>query len=317
MSIREALCATAVPIMVIVGATPELSEQEALRKALTFHASFDGKTPRDARRRGPGAPLGSFAERTAAREGGPAPRRRGPACSRCRPVWGRAALHEPEVSRGLLPRRSGTCPMILGLGGAVSFWLRVDPQAQLETGFCDPVQITPGRGTTPPFSSSSRSGPGRSRSDSGLMPTSTSGTPRNGSSTTSRWKNGRSSAWRIRRSQATDGPTWCSRSNVSTRAEPDGVAKLYLDGELRGTLRPRQQTFTWDARVDGDCPGPRLHRPARRAARSSGARSTPGKFATLNGLESGSDRTHSLTARVTYLGLCHVRTTFTVTPHPC
>ena len=26
----------------------------------------------------------------------------------------------------------------------------------------------------------------------------------------------------------------------------DGVAKLYLNGELRGTLSPREQTFTWD-----------------------------------------------------------------------
>lgn len=43
MSIRETLCAVAVPIMVIVGAGPQASEQEALRKVLTFHASFDGK----------------------------------------------------------------------------------------------------------------------------------------------------------------------------------------------------------------------------------------------------------------------------------
>jgi hypothetical protein len=28
--------------------------------------------------------------------------------------------------------------------------------------------------------------------------------------------------------------------------KPDGVARLYLDGTLGGTLTPRQQTFTWD-----------------------------------------------------------------------
>ena len=30
--------------------------------------------------------------------------------------------------------------------------------------------------------------------------------------------------------------------------QPDGVARLYLDGQFAGALPPRTQTFTWDAR---------------------------------------------------------------------
>ena len=130
--------------------------------------------------------------------------------------------------------------------GTVSFWLRVDPATELETGFCDPVQITPRawndaaffvefekRADAIPF----RLGvyadfdvwnPAKRKFEeipAGERPLVTVHDP---PFSAARWTH-----------------VVFTFEHFNTR-RPDGVAKLYLDGEPRGTLGPRQQTFTWD-----------------------------------------------------------------------
>lgn len=246
MSIREALCATAVPIMVLVGATPEVSEQDALRKALTFHASFDGKihaTHAD------GDPVlhwaPSLKERQQAKAGLPPGGEVQHAAGAGR--FGDALRFTSRKSPSLFFRGQRNMPYKASdWDGTVSFWLRVDPEAELETGFCDPVQITPRAWNDAAFfvEFEKRAGsiPFRLGSYADL------------------------DVWNPAKRKFEDIPME-ERPLVSVANPPfsgnkwthvvftferfntgraDGVAKLYLDGELRGTLSPRQQTFTWD-----------------------------------------------------------------------
>ena len=246
MSIREALCATAVPIMVIVGATPEVSEQEALRKALTFHASFDGKihaTHADGDPALHWAP--SLKERQQAKAGLPPGGEVQHAAGAGR--FGDALRFTSRKSPSLFFRGQRNMPYKASdWDGTVSFWLRVDPEAELETGFCDPVQITPRAWNDAAFfvEFEKRAGsiPFRLGSYADL------------------------DVWNPAKRKFEDIPME-ERPLVSVANPPfsgnrwthvvftferfntgraDGVAKLYLDGELRGTLSPRQQTFTWD-----------------------------------------------------------------------
>jgi hypothetical protein len=48
----------------------------------------------------------------------------------------------PESGRIFLPARGNLAYQPGGWGGAVSFWMNTDPNTQLKTTFCDPVQIT-------------------------------------------------------------------------------------------------------------------------------------------------------------------------------
>ena len=247
MSIREALCATAVPIMMIVGATPELSEQEALlRKALTFHASFDGKTHATHADGDPAlhwAP--SLKERQQAKAGLPPGGEVQHAAGAGR--FGDALRFTSRKSPSLFFRGQRNMPYRASdWDGTVSFWLRVDPEAELETGFCDPVQITPRawndaaffvefekRPGSIPFRLGSYAdldvwNPAKRKFDDIPMEERPLVSVANPPFSGNRW---------------THVVFTFERFNTG---KPDGVAKLYLDGELRGTLSPRQQTFTWD-----------------------------------------------------------------------
>jgi concanavalin A-like lectin/glucanase superfamily protein len=246
MSIRGALCATAVPIMVIVGATPEASEQEALRKALTFHASFDGKihaTHADGDPALHWAP--SLKERQQAKAGLPPGGEVQHAAGAGR--FGDALRFTSRKSPSLFFRGQRNMPYRASdWDGTVSFWLRVDPESELETGFCDPVQITPRawndaaffvefekRAGSIPFRLGSYAdldvwNPAKRKFDDIPMQERPLVSVANPPFSGNRW---------------THVVFTFERFNTG---KPDGVAKLYLDGELRGTLSPRQQTFTWD-----------------------------------------------------------------------
>lgn len=130
--------------------------------------------------------------------------------------------------------------------GTVSFWLSVDPAADLDLGFCDPVQITP-----------------RMWNDAAFF--------------VEFEKKADSAPFRL--GVYADFPVWnptkrdfatipdAERPLVTVDRPPfghgkwthvvftfdhfntgksDGVARLYLDGIPAGELSPRQQTFTWD-----------------------------------------------------------------------
>jgi hypothetical protein len=133
--------------------------------------------------------------------------------------------------------------------GSVSFWLSTDPQADLGVGFCDPIQITPRMWNNGAFFVEFE----KSKVPGADIP--------------------------FRLGVYADFDVWnptkrpfeqipaTERPLVTVDAPPfargkwthivytwesfntgrnDGVARLYLDGTARGTLSPRQQTFTWD-----------------------------------------------------------------------
>lgn len=246
MSIRGTLCATAVPIMVIVGATPEASEQEALRKALTFHASFDGKIDATHADGDPAlhwAP--SLKERQDAKAGLPPDGevQHAPGAGR----FGDALRFTKRKSPIMFFRGQRNMPYEASdWDGTVSFWLRVDPQADLETGFCDPVQITPRAWNDAAFFVEFEKRPGSIPFRLGAY------------ADLDVWNRAKRKFEDIPMEERPlvsvanppfSGSRWTHVVFTFERfntGRADGVAKLYLNGELRGTLSPREQTFTWD-----------------------------------------------------------------------
>ena len=132
--------------------------------------------------------------------------------------------------------------------GSVSFWLQVDPKGQLEPGFCDPVQITPRAWNDAAFFVEFEKRPESIPFRLGVTPI------------LGVWNPAKRKFEDIPASErplvtVTDPPFSGSRwTHVVFTFErfntgkADGVARLYLDGEPRGMLAARQQTFTWDPR---------------------------------------------------------------------
>ena len=246
MSIRGTLRAAALPILVIVGAAPEASQQEALWEALNFHASFDGKTEAT---RAAGDPAlhwaPSLKERQDAKAGLPPGGEVQHAAGGGR--FGDALRFTKRKSPIVFFHGYRNMPYETSdWGGTVSFWLRVDPQTELETGFCDPVQITPRAWNDAAFFVEFEKRPGSIPFRLGVYAD--------------------LDVWNPAKRKFDDIPAE-ERPLVSVANPPfsanrwthvvftferfntrraDGVAKLYLNGELRGTLGPREQTLTWD-----------------------------------------------------------------------
>jgi hypothetical protein len=243
--IYDAGCAAAIAL-VLCGAGTGLSAQDALRGALTFHASFDGKTEAD-RAAGDAAIYwaGSLKERQNAKAGLPPSGEIEHARGAGR--FGDALRFTKRKSPVVFFRALRNMPYEPSdWDGTVSFWLRVDPRSQLETGFCDPVQITPRawndaaffvefekRAESIPF----RLGvyadlnvwnPTKRKFDEIPAQERPLVTVANPPFSGDRWTH-----------------VVFTFAHFNT-GNTDGVAKLYLDGELRGTLSARQQTFTWD-----------------------------------------------------------------------
>lgn len=247
------LFAAALPVVGLAGilgaAAPAPAGQApapALRAALTFHASFDGKTGAVHAAGDPAlywAP--SMKQREDAKPGLPS---------------------NGEVQHAAGAGRAGDAlrftkkgsPIVFFKGlrnmpyeekewsGTVSVWLSVDPQRELQPGFCDPVQITPRAWNDAAFfvefEKRPESIPFRLGAYADL------------------------DVWNPAKRKFEDIPA-AERPLVGVDNPPfaggkwthvvftferfntgraDGVATLYLDGEPRGTLSPRQQTFTWD-----------------------------------------------------------------------
>src|SRR5687768_198849 len=245
MSIRATLCAMAVPILAIAGGAPATSPQEAVRDALTFHASFDGGT--DATRAAGDPALHwapSLKERQDAKPGLPP---------------GGEVQHAAGAGRfgDALRFTKRKYPLVFfhalrnmrydkaEWDGTVSFWLQVDPQGQLETGFCDPVQITPRAWNDAAFFVEFEKRPQGIPFRLGVY------------ADLDVWNPAKRKFEEIPASErplvtVTDPPfsgnKWTHVVFTFERfntGKPDGIARLHLDGELRGALPPRQQTFTW------------------------------------------------------------------------
>jgi hypothetical protein len=220
-------------------------QADALRRALTFHAPFDGGT--DAAHGAGDRTLYSA----------PSLKQRGEA---------RAGL--PQTQEVVLARGSGRfgdalrftvkqSPLVFfragrnmryetaDWSGTVSLWLNVDPGADLEPGFCDPIQITPRAWNDAAFFVEFEKRPGSIPFRLGVYADLKVWNPTN-----RRFDD----IPRVERPLVTvpDPPfrrgKWTHVAFTFDRfntGRSDGFARLYLDGTAQGELRGRQQTFTW------------------------------------------------------------------------
>jgi Concanavalin A-like lectin/glucanases superfamily len=246
LSIRGLIAATAITAVTGAGPAATGAGQEPLRRSLTFHASFDGKV--DAAHAAGDPALhwaASLKERQNSKPGLPPSGevQHASGAGRSGDALRFTRRKSPVVFfRGLRNMPHGKS----NWEGTVSFWLRVDPQAELETGFCDPVQITPRAWNDAAFfvefEKRAESIPFRLGvyADFGV------------------WNPAKRKFEEIPAAERPlvtvanppfSGKEWTHVAFTFERfntGKPDGVATLYLNGELQGTLAPRQQTFTWD-----------------------------------------------------------------------
>ncbi len=218
----------------------------ALLKALRFHASFDGGVDAVVAAGDPAlysAP--SLKQRNEAARGLP------PSgeivLARGQGRFGDAVRFTRKKSSVIFFKGARNMPyQSTNWSGTVSFWLSVDPLNDLEPGFCDPVQITPRSWNDAAFFVEFEKRPENIPFRLGVYADLTVWNPENRPFadipqnerplvTVERPPFGRD-RW-------THVAFTFERFNTS---RPDGVARLYLDGEPQGSLSPRQQTFTWD-----------------------------------------------------------------------
>lgn len=130
--------------------------------------------------------------------------------------------------------------------GTISFWLSVDPAADLDPGFCDPLQITPRMWNDAAFFVEFEKTPQAVPFRLGAYADLHVWNPLN------RRFEDIPSAERplvtvenppFSRGRWTHIVVTFERFNTG---RPDGVVRLYLNGKPAGQLSPRQQTFTWD-----------------------------------------------------------------------
>jgi hypothetical protein len=222
------------------------ADEAALRKALSFHASFDGG-PDAAHAAGDPtlywAP--SLKQREEAKPG--LPDGGSIVAARGAGRFGDALRFTQKGAPLVFFRGAGNVPFAASnWSGTVSFWLSVDPKADLEPGFCDPVQITPRAWNDAAFfvefEKRAESIPFRLGVYADL------------------------DVWNPDKRRFADIPAherplvtvedppfgpgkWTHVAFTFERFNtnrPDGVARLYLDGQPRGELTGRRQSFTWD-----------------------------------------------------------------------
>lgn len=226
-----------------IGAVPQA---EALRKSLTFHASFDGRTDAVYAAGDPvlyWAP--SLKQRQEAKPGAPEGGTIQLASGAGR--FGDALRFTAKKSPVVFFRGARNMPYdIADWSGTVSFWLSADPQGELEPGFCDPVQITPRAWNDAAFFVEFERRPESIPFRLGVYAD--------------------LNVWNPQKRPFSEIPTQ-ERPLVTVEKPPfsrgkwthvlftfehfntgrdDGMARLYLDGKPHGVLSPRQQTFTWD-----------------------------------------------------------------------
>jgi hypothetical protein len=221
-------------------------DDAALRKALTFHASFDGQVDAAYAAGDPKlywAP--SMKQRQEAKaglpEGGQIVAARGTG------RFGDALQFTKKGSPLVFFRGARNMPFESeNWSGTVSFWLSVDPKADLEPGFCDPVQITPRAWNDAAFFVEFEKRPESIPFRLGVYAD--------------------LQVWNPEKRRFADIPAH-ERPLVTVDNPPfdrgkwthvvftfqhfntgrsDGIARLYLDGKPRGELSPRKQSFTWD-----------------------------------------------------------------------
>lgn len=231
----------------LFGAGPDAAEQQvALRKFLTFHASFDGRT--DAVHAAGDPRLywtPTLKQRQEAKPGLPdaGPIQLAQGAGR----FGDALRFTAKKSPVVFFKGDRNMPYAgADWNGTVSFWLSADPAGELEPGFCDPVQITPRAWNDAAFFVEFEKRPESIPFRLGVY------------ADLHVWNPTKRPFAEIpsheRPLVTVDQPPfgrgkWTHVAFAFERfntGRNDGIARLYLDGAPRGTLSPRQQTFTWD-----------------------------------------------------------------------
>jgi hypothetical protein len=217
----------------------------ALSSALTFHASFDHALDADLAAGDPVLRSGGSMSK---------PGDAKPGLSDSEDVqwlpsggrYGRALRFNRKQAPFVFFRGTKNMPYRTnGWSGTVSFWLSADP-ADLPMSFCDPIQITPRAWNDAAFFVEFEKRTNDIPFRLGVYPDFKIWNPTN-----KKWEN-------VTREEKplVDANTfpfargkWThiafTFTNFNTGRD-DGVARLYLDGQLAATLGPRRQTFTWE-----------------------------------------------------------------------
>lgn len=129
----------------ILGLVPLFSavaepDRESVRKALTFHASFDGQPDADFARGDKKIYTASTGKRMDAR---PGLHRSDVTIAKGKGKYG-DALHFGKNAKAVVffQADQNLAYRPKDWSGTVSFWLSLDPDKDLEPGYCDPIQIT-------------------------------------------------------------------------------------------------------------------------------------------------------------------------------
>lgn len=134
-----------------------------------------------------------------------------------------------------------------GWNGTVSFWLSVDPEADLAMGFCDPLQITSKAWNDAAFFVEFEKKTNAVPFRIGVYPDPAAWNPRN-----QKWEEMSPTE---KPHVTVPEPTPFARGRWThvvftfehfNTGRPDGVVTLYLDGRRVAQIPARQQTFTWD-----------------------------------------------------------------------
>jgi hypothetical protein len=238
----------AAPIVsaIVCVAAAAAPQRPSMREAITFHTSFDGST--DAVR-APGDQklysAGSFKEREQAQPGLPATGE--VLLARGEGRFGDALRFTRRKSPVVFFKGGTNVPYARrNWNGTVSFWLKVDPERDLEPGFCDPVQITASAWNDAAFFVEFEKRPESIPFRLGVYADLKVWNPQNRKF--AEIPSGEKPLLSVDTPPFAGGK-WThvvfTFDNFNT-GNPDGVARLYLDGEPRGMLGPRLQVFTWD-----------------------------------------------------------------------
>jgi hypothetical protein len=246
ISTASVLTGAAIVAGLMIADGGRLDAQAGLRAALTFHASFDG-TVHAVHAAGDKSlyTAASFAKRQEAATGLPASGeiQHAQGAGRFADALRFTARRKPAV---FFKAERNIPYTTTQWAGTVSFWLSVDPASELEMGFCDPVQITPYAWNNAAFFVEFEKTATAIPFRLGVY-----ADPKVWNPTNRRFEDIPPAERPLitveqppfGRGKWTHVAFTFDRFNTG---QPDGIVKLYLDGQPAGQLAGRQQTFTWD-----------------------------------------------------------------------
>ena len=246
MRLCSGALSTVLSASVLWATTGGAAQDDALRNALVFHASFDGGT--DALRAAGDPKLysaPSLKQRNDAKPGLPASGE--VSLAKGEGKFGDALRFTAKKSPIVFFRGAANVPYAAAnWSGTVSFWLNVDPPGKLEPGFCDPIQITAAAWNDAAFFVEFEKRPESIPFRLGVYADFKVWNP--GNQNFAEIPAGERPLVTVETPPFSAG-RWTHVAFTFERfntGQSDGVARLYLDGRPQGELRGRQQTFTWD-----------------------------------------------------------------------